>query len=968
MGGRTAWALDPEKVVTQYLHEEWRTRDGLPRNTVEAITQTPDGYLWIGTEGGLARFDGARVRTFSTSNTPALENNTIYALCVDRRGRLWVGTGGGLVRAEGETLVVPRDTPAPREAIFDLLEDRAGTLWAASTAGLIRLQDGARRIYTKKDGLPSNRLEGLWEDAAGNLWIGSAQGLVRRSPDGRFTTYTTADGLPGNDVRVVRGTRRGELWIGTNGNGLCCLRDGRFTTFGAGRGLPNTFIRSLAEDGQGNLWAGTNGGGLCRLEGDRFVTVTVADGLPSDHVLALFEDREANLWVGTSAGLQRLSDVPCSAFSTPEGFPAGSAWCVAPDHRGDLWFGTNGRGAVRRRGSQFTMFTTADGLASDTVLSVLEDRHGDLWFGTSAGLCRRSGDRYTTFDRRHGLASDVVLTVYEDTTGTLWAGTNGGGLYRFRGDASFTAFTTKDGLSNDIVRALCDDGRGNLWIGTNGGGLNILRDGRITAYTTGNSNLPSDLILSLLRDGEGVLWVGTHGGLSLLPEPGEPFQTLTSVDGLPDDVIFQILEDGETLWLGCNKGIVRVTKEELRGRAIGARVVQPLVLGTLDGMRTDECTGGVQPAGCRAADGALWFPTGQGVVRVDPKAVGHEPHVPAALVESMRVDGRAVDPRRPLRLRPGRGELEFHYTAPGFTAPKRLRFYYKLEGFDREWVEAGRRREAFYTNIPPGHYKFHVLARAEQGPWGKAASTAGFDLEPHFVQTPAFVVLCVLGAIAIVAAAYGFRTRHLRARQGELTRLVELRTVELREAQAALQQQNVKLAELARTDGLTGLKNRRHLLEEAEAHLAFAARQGLPLSFVMLDVDHFKAYNDAFGHPAGDEVLRRVAQVLRTALRECDVVARYGGEEFIILLPATDAATGVEVAERLRAAIAGGPWPHRGVTASFGLACSGEGPDTVAELVAAADRALYCAKRQGRNRVSHEEWVEALPTAASKTL
>jgi diguanylate cyclase (GGDEF)-like protein len=942
-----ARALDPGRSISQYRIQSWSTREGLPQSSVEAILQTRDGYLWLGTQEGLARFDGVRFVVLDKSNTKALRANRVLSLCEDRKGDLWIGTeGGGLTRMRQGGFATWREADGlPNDRVSALAEDSSGVLWVGTDRGLARASgDGfvaaglaglyVQSLIAAKDGtvwvglrdgtvwpvrheqlgepllLPgSGGVDALWADDDGTLWAGRRNTLVRVSP-GSVRTYTGKEGLPGRSVFDIHRDRDGSLWVGTENGGLARLRGDRFEVLTTRDGLSNNMVQRILEDREGNLWVGTQDGGLNRLADGKFVTWTTREGLAADIVWPVMGDREGNLWVGTSnGGLSRFRDGRFTTLTTRDGLSSNSIQSLAQDAEGAIWVGTRGGGLNRLKDGRWTRWSTRDGLPSDSVTSLLPTRDGRLWIGLrDGGLVWMDRGRIVPIGGQ-SLQREIAHYIHQDRRGDVWIATNGRGVVRYSGGA-FTSYTTKEGLSSDIVNVLHEDGDGTLWIGTFGGGLNRLREGWIDSWTT--------------------------------------------AQGLFDDAIFQILEDGrDHLWMSCNKGIFRVSKQELDDVARGIRrSLQPVVYGQLDGMRNQECNGANMPPGWRMADGRLFFPTIEGLVMVDPERMRTNRIAPPIALEQVRANDEPVTLAASLDFPPDRESFEFHYTALSLSVPERVRFRYKLEGLDRDWVEAGARRVAYYTRIPPGRYRFVVTAANEDGVWNEGGVSVAFRLHPHFWRTGWFFAL---GAVLVGATGvfgYRLRVRQLHRREGLLVRVVEERTRQLEEA-------NRTLERLSQLDGLTGVANRRRFDEALDAEWRRGCRTGAPLSLVLLDIDAFKAFNDTYGHLRGDECLRQVAVALAGALgRAGDLVARYGGEEFAALLSGVGDEEAAVVADRLRANVQVLRIPH-GASPAAGVVTVSAGVATLtptergdpATLVAAADQALYEAKRRGRNRV-----------------
>jgi ligand-binding sensor domain-containing protein/signal transduction histidine kinase len=811
LGPAPAAALNPDLAVTQYAHRAWladQTDGSLPQNFVFAILQTRDGYLWIGTQEGLARFDGVRFTVFNTRNTPALRHNDIWKLLEDRDGNLWIGTsGGGLTRyRDGAFTNYGREQGLSSDHVQALWQDAQGALWIGTRGGgLNRFHDGKFTVYTVKDGLSHDTVYALGGDAAGNLWIGTDGGGLNQLRDGKFTAYTTRQGLPHDTVYAIHPDADGSVWVGTGG-GLGRLQGERFTTYRMRDGLSNDNVRAIHRDRAGNLWLGTDGGGLNRYSHGRFAAFTSKLGLSSDSVGAIYEDREGSLWVGTDAGgLNRLKDSKFVGFGAPEGLANENARAILEDRDGALWVGTFG-GLFRFHEGRFRAFTTKDGLANDVVLSLAQTREGDLWAGTlGGGLSRYRNGRFTRYSKAEGLTNDTVLSLLEDRHGTLWAGTRSGGLHRFE-NGRFQAFTTADGLTSNDIRYLLESADGGLWIGTRGGGLNRYRDGKFTALTQAQG-LSNDLVLSIHEDAAGTLWIGTFGGGLNRYRDGR-FTSYTTKEGLLDDVVFQILEDSSGhLWLSSNHGISRIRKHELEEVAAGrATAVRPTSYGLADGMRSNECNGAHQPAGWKTRAGQLWFPTIKGIVAIDPDKIPRNAEPPPVVLEQVLVNGKPVAAAGEIELPPGRQTLEFRYAALSFLAPERVQFRHKLEGFDEDWVENGTRREAHYTNIPPGRYTFRVRASNNDGVWNEAGASQTLYLEPLFWQRRSFYLVYLL---ALAAAGYAGmrlqrrRVHELQRRERELLHLMSERQQAEDALRAANRSLELRVIDLSRVQAQT---------------------------------------------------------------------------------------------------------------------------------------------------------------------
>jgi signal transduction histidine kinase/ligand-binding sensor domain-containing protein/DNA-binding response OmpR family regulator len=772
-------ALPPGKDIKQYHQDTWTTDQGLPQNTVLSVLESHDGYLWFGTELGLVRFDGLRFTVFDKSNTPELKNNVVTALLEDHAQNLWIGTAsGGLVRYRDRkfTTFTVQDGLSS-DSVNCLLEDSSGGLWIGTNGGVTRLRAGRFTVYNARGGLPDDGIFALAEGPDKSIWIGAHGGLIQFNHD-KFVSYAASPNLPDTYIRCLYVDRQGVLWIGSNGGGLSELRNGKFTNYSTKNGLSSNAVSAVYGDREGSLWVGTFGAGLNRLVGTAFTSYSTKEGLSADDVRCFLQDRNGDLWIGTGGGgLDRLSDGKLfTSYGVREGLSSNTTLPVFEDREGDLWIGTD-HGLNRFRNSKFDLFTVKDGLADNFIFTVAEDREADLWVGTRKGLNRIRHGVSTTYTVADGLPANIVYVTYIDRAGDLWMGTRAG--LSQRRDNKFINYSTKQGLANNVVTSIFEDSKQALWIGTAGGGVSRYRDGKFETFDT-RRGLSNNSVLAFYEEPAGVLWIGTNGGGLNRLKDGR-FAAITGKDGLSDDAIFRILaDDAGNLWISSDRGVFRVSLSQLNAFADGkiSRVAS-VGYGIQDGMKTTECNGSFQPAGWKTHDGRLWFPTMKGVVVVDPRKTEVAEAPPPVILEQVLIGGQAVDTAAPFEAPPGRGELEFHYSAPDLQSPRRTEFRYKLAGFDHDWIEAGGRRAAYYTNIPPGSYHFEVIARKGNGNWSDAASF-NLKLNAYFHQTFWFYSLCIVCVAAIALGFHAANVRELNARERALEARVDARTAELR--------------------------------------------------------------------------------------------------------------------------------------------------------------------------------------------
>lgn len=765
----------PPAPPGEYLIASWQTDDGLPQNTVTSIAQTPDFFLWFGTQNGLVRFDGARFTVLDANNLPELKDSRIVRLYVDRHGSLWIGTeGGGIVRLKDERATrFAIGEGASGQHLAAACEDDAGALWLYTADGQLWRYANDRFLVSYFGLGQLSTCRALVAEPPGSLWVGTDRRLSRvsQNPQPGPLEHQVLEDQPVSKLDGLLAARGGGYW---------CLADHRVRKF-RGRqleadlgvyGWTNLPVFALCEDRQGSLWVGTLGGGVFQYDTHGQVThLGTSQGLSHDVIRSLFEDHEGNLWVGTEGGgVNRLKPRVFETLDQRRGLAANVVYSVCADAQGGLWVGSNGGGVDHFQDGAVQHYGPAGGLANPYVRCVYVARDQTVWAGTwGGGVFQLRDGRFQLAPGVRALnLNPVVRAIFQDRAGDLWFGTQGG-LARWRAGA-WTVFTTHEGLSANEVRAIAEDAAGNLWVGTIGGGLNRLAQGRFSALRQ-KHGLPSDDISSLYVDAEGVLWIGTLNRGLCRWQAGQ-LASFSTQQGLGDNSIGYILEDGQGhLWMGSAAGLLRVNKEELNALARGAtNAVQCRSYGRADGLPTRECTVGGQPGAWRTADGRLWFATVKGLVSINPAQLKPSPYPPPVLIESILVDGQPqntnlLQVRGPARLvlPYGKEQLEIRYTALNFSAPDRVRFKYRLEGYETTWVEAGPNRSARYSRLPPGHYRFQVLACNQDGVWNPTGSGLGLVIEPPFWRTWWFRCGAGAGFLAAVAGlVYYFSTVKLR--------------------------------------------------------------------------------------------------------------------------------------------------------------------------------------------------------------
>ncbi|NIM18044.1 MAG: helix-turn-helix domain-containing protein [Candidatus Aminicenantes bacterium] len=805
-------ALDPNTAIKKYILHKWTTRDGLPQNTIHNIVQDSKGYLWLGTDRGIVRFDGFSFRTFDTSTISAIKNNSILSLLLSQDGSLWIGTyGGGIIRyRKGNFKNYSQKEGLPNPFINAIAEDDQHNTWFGTTGdGVIRFNGKTFTTITDADGLSYNIVTSLCYDNRGKLWVGTERGLnclVEEKGNLKITVYTAADGLAGSRIEAIFEDSRGYLWIGTT-NGISRIRNRlhdlsrkRFETITKNDGLADNLVRSIYEDKDNNIWVASNGG-LSRIQiptGSRrsgsliIENFTAEEGLSDNALTSVFEDKWGNLWVGTSgSGLNMFREGKFSFYTEKDGLSSGYTKAIYEDSKDVLWIGTSGGGLNRLKDGEFTGYTREHGLSSNYIESIYGDSAGNLWVGTPNGLNRFKEGKFQVFTTNDGLSENSIKALFVDSKENLWIGTFGGGLNCFK-HGQFQIFDTEKGLSDNFVLAVEEDRYGNIWVGTNRG-INCLENNMFRRFH-GREGVPQGRVLDIFCDYEGVVWIGTSDE-GLVRYKDGVFTQFKSDKGFGSHVIYNVVEDNlENLWLSTNNGIFSVSGRRLNiyahqlkrsslplssssdpgshadenwTRSITWRHFQES-----DGLKTSVCSGGFQPAGCKTKNGLIWFPTIQGLAVMDLRRpvfiVQKEPiagdlpgetekGIPymtvvrdkTVVLQKVAADGGTYDPHSNFVLPVGTEKIEFYFTAIYYGEPGNIMFKYRLEGYDDQWVVSSSRKSVVYLDIPAGDYEFTVMARPGGGDWSFGSDSCSFSIKYPFHETFWFYFIITVGLVFV---------------------------------------------------------------------------------------------------------------------------------------------------------------------------------------------------------------------------
>jgi diguanylate cyclase (GGDEF)-like protein len=813
---------------------------------------------------------------------------------------------------DGKFEFIERQRPYDEDVV---LPGRFGKHWTITTKGVTETTAG-RSVFTPIDMSNASFRPNIFEDRDGGLWLG--ENRVHYVKNGELRTFGEKDGLLLNSIyHSFWQEQDGSVWFSSGGAsstsvGLVQIKNGEVHFWGQPHGLSSTSIQSIFNDREGTTWLATDRG-LSRRRKQIIQGFSKKDGIDHSEIYPIHRDRSGTIWLGSTKGLSVYRN---NKFETLDIQP------VSSEKSGPVW----------RPGRM-------------SVQSLWEDPSGKMWVGLNGGIFLVENGRAEVL-----LEGSHVFAIRNDRAGNVWAATNKG-LLKFNDYKVTARYSTKDGLPNEFMTFIFEDSKGALWFGGYGG-LSKFDDGRFTNYTVENG-LVGNYVRTVYEDSDGAFWIGTYDeGMSRFKDG--KFVNYSEKNGLFNNGAFAIEEDERGFfWISSNRGIYRVSRKELNDLADGLIAkVNSVGYGKEDGMLSTECNGGRQPASLRDEAGNFWFPTQDGVVKVDPHAEVQNPTAPTVVIEDVLSERESVGLGGQVAIEPGRKDLEIRYTGISLIKSGQVKFQYKLEGHDTDWIDAGTRRTAYYSFLPPGEYTFYVKAANSDGVWSAQAAALKIELRPFFYQTKLFLAVCAIGALLGLLIVWKISVYQMTLRERKLTKLVAERTDELAKM-------NQHLEQLANSDGLTKIGNRRRFESFLADEWRRAIRFKTPISLVLLDIDHFKSYNDTYGHQAGDDCLRKVAEAFADAIkRPTDLVARFGGEEFALVLGGTDAVGAVVIAEQAVQNVKDlnighvSPQPGSRLTVSVGIASKEPTLDnSEADLIGAADEALYQAKSSGRDRI-----------------
>ena len=916
-----AFALNPTPdILSQYAHTGWTYRNGPLQGAVYAITQTPDGYLWLETQSGVVRFDGVRAVPLSMPEQQ-LPIGTVGALLAARDGTLWIGTLDGLVSWKNGQLT---EHPAlARHTVLTLLEDHTGTVWAGGTAGptamLCAIRGGSTTCHGD-DGSLGTVVASLFEDANGSMWVGATSGLWRWSPGAptRFLATT-----------ISRGAGMAQ---GDHGSGLILAAGsvrqivGRTVTNYPLRGVPSGLsATTVLRDRNGGLWIGTTGRGLIHSYEGKTSVFSQRDGLSSDQVYTLFEGREGSIWVGTSEGLDQFRELPVSSLSVKQGLPAAAANSVLAARDGSIWIGTTD-GLSRWKAGRTTIYRKRDtpGLPDDEIQSLFEDERGRIWVSSFSGLASFENGKFTPVPSVPAGAKNAIAG---DKGGGLWLSLFGSGKHYSLAhlvDGKIIEEVSWAELGGGPGTGLLPDPYDGIWTGLLSGGMAYFRAGQIQNLPLSDGQTGARRVLDISRDRDGSIWAATENGLSRIKNGH--VATLTMANGLPCKTLHWIIEDElSSYWLYTQCGLLRVARTEVEAwTADPRRRIQVTRFDADDGVRLVPILKGFRPAVTKALDGKIWFINGETVSLVDPSRISINTLPPPVHIEQITADGKVYDASNGLRLRPGVRDVLVDFTALSLLVPEKVRFRIMLDGQDKEWRDLVNQRRVHYTNLAPRTYRFRVLASNNSEVWNEQGATLQFVIPPAWYQTTWFWILCAVTFLLLVWMAYQLRVRRLAAqfnmrleeRVGERTRIARDLHDTLLQSFHGLLVRFQSVLQLLPERPLDAKQRLESTIDEAAEAITEArdAVQGLRSSTVITNelaltlktlgeelamnpinsgTPHFRV--EVFGasrelHPiVRDEVYRLAAEALRNAFlhahaRQIEVELRYNPRELVVVV------------------------------------------------------------------------------------
>ena len=929
--------------LTDYFKDTWSTQEGLPHNSINAIAQTSDGYLWFATWEGVARYNGREFRFYERSKQTGILDSGTRALVSDDQNGLWVAGVRGSITYRQNIGWQPQ-LPA-QSMVNHLLKDKAGNIWiAVEGLGVYFRPNAEKDNSVKKEQwvLPNISTSRLLEDSQGRIWAATNNGLYHVNGHDKQEVLAQYN-LPNLHVYTFLETHNKQLVIATN-RGAFILNSNRASLLHPN--LAGEAISSLMEDDENNLWLGTTKKGLFRLSNNQLERFDTQSGLPNNRVLSILQDLEGSIWVGTNGGLMRLRKAPFTTWTKSRNLVGDYVRTVIDVDEESVLVGTSeGLSLIH---NNIASNALPSNRASISVLSFAKRHDGGIWVGTYLnGLMLWQNDELLPqLAHNNGLPSDEVRSILEDSQGNLWIGTTNG-LVRKDSSGHVQIFTRDSGLPDNYILALAEDDQGQIWVGTGVGVAKISSSGVeiIPIHTQEEAEYAFGFWVE-----PGYVWIASDRGLIRYKQQDGTLGLIGRRTGLPIDKLFQVVyDDLNGLWLTSNRGIWRIDYNAAHAVVEGRQSQIAFEhFSESDGMASAQANGGSNPAAIAMPDGTLWFATAKGVTMINSSAISQKntTRLPIA-IEAISADGHNLSPNTDNVLPAGTNRIVIHYAGLGYVMSSRIEYRTHLVGFEKDWALRGKNTIAEYTNLAPGTYQFLVSARYPYSDWQNANQVYTFTILPHFWQRLEVQIGFALLVLVILVGSIKWRLQRLQKSELKLKALVEKQTYALRQQSEDFQRQ-------ANEDKLTGLPNRRAFDKWLSDKFIQAKQHQTSLALVVMDIDHFKKINDHYSHLIGDKAIKALANQLQLIADKKVHAARWGGEEFTLMIKDMNNAEVAVYCEEIRHCIETYDYsdiaPDLTMTVSMGVAFAHQ-VESYQDLLRLADQALYRAKEQGRNRV-----------------
>jgi ligand-binding sensor domain-containing protein/signal transduction histidine kinase len=769
-----------------YIIDNWDTEKGLPSNSLLSLFQSSEGFIWISSYQGVLRFDGSEFVQYNKTNTPSFQTTGISTIAEDKQKRLWFGTYGGGILTYSNSVFRASPEEIRDQTIGALYVDGDEVLVGTRGHGLYCYRNDTLKQVESFAALKDVMISAITRDPANALWIGTENKGIVKIVSGKVSMLTTQDGLPDNKITSFFTDSQHRLWIGTS-KGIVLMESGQLKLEPS---VPSCLVKNIAEDQHGNLWAASECGlFIRRKESTKWVEFRDDNSHQlANNIVDVLPSIEGDVWVTTYRhGLFRIRYSSFSTINVSNGLSAPIVTAVSEISPGRFLIGTdNGKVDIVEHG-QVKPFRMKKTLPETRIRHFLRDRRQNIWIGTSGGLLKISpSGKEEWLTKETGLSDNLIRVLFEDRDGAIWIGTRTGGITRIDEKGQFTYLNKESGFPSDFIMSIDQSKDGAMWIGSNESGLFKISNDKVISCSK-EDGLPSNVIFNTFEDSEGTLWFATNGGLVRLKN--KTFFTYDGRHGLPNDAPYDVLEDAfGNLWLPSTLGIMKISRKNLDDVATGkTKALEVRLYDRQDGIEEPECTGTTESL--RASDGTMWIPTLDGIILIDAEKLPQNDTNVKVYIDYLAINDEKLLPSDHMELQPGVKRLSFKYSALNLKAPTKVKFRFKLENFDNQWIEVGSRKEVFFTNLSPGAYRLLISARNEDGKWSENITQLNFLVLPYFHQTPMFYFMVVVAVGVFVFGIFRWRTYSIKARNEELSNLVVHQTEELRSTNAALADQ-----------------------------------------------------------------------------------------------------------------------------------------------------------------------------------